>query len=299
MRGIDISHYNGWPFDAETSKAYPQSDFVIVKATQGTSYKYVDYFRKAVEKVLKDGKLAGAYHYAAGKDPDAEADYFLETVKPYLGRIALALDWEEGQNAAWGSSTWAKAFIDRIKQKTGLTCWLYTGMDALEDCASCAKVSPLWFAGYPTDRNSWTVPKWPGRYTTEPWDNYLVWQFTSGADKLDRDTTQMTAADWARYTRPQTQAEPAANGYRGDWPTIPARGYYRLGDGIWSYLDARNQIKRVQALAVWISGADLSIDGKYGPKTVAAVKEAQSILGETADGLFGRKTLQAAKAFRK
>ena len=98
MRGIDVSHYDEWPFLPEVEQAYRESDFVIVKATHGTSYKYADYFAPVIEAVLEDGKLAGAYHYARGKDPKAEADYFLEVVKPYLGNIILALDWEERHN---------------------------------------------------------------------------------------------------------------------------------------------------------------------------------------------------------
>ena len=34
LKGIDISHHNGWPFNETTEKAYQESDFVVVKATQ-------------------------------------------------------------------------------------------------------------------------------------------------------------------------------------------------------------------------------------------------------------------------
>ena len=69
MKGIDIYHGDGDPLKTIPAQAYKQSDFVIVKATQGVSYSYTPYFKKMIDKTLKDKKLGGAYHYAAGKDP--------------------------------------------------------------------------------------------------------------------------------------------------------------------------------------------------------------------------------------
>ena len=44
MRGIDVSHHNGWPYNTVTESAYKEADFVIVKATQGKSYAYTNFF---------------------------------------------------------------------------------------------------------------------------------------------------------------------------------------------------------------------------------------------------------------
>ena len=300
MRGIDVSRYDQWPFKADTEAAYQGSDFVIVKATDGVFYKHTDYFHKAITRALNDGKLVGAYHYATGKDPEAEADYFINIIHDYLGKIILALDWEEMYNSQWGSRTWAKKFVDRVRQRTGLICWIYTGMDGLDDCAAAAKTCPLWFAGYPTDANSWTVPRWPARYSTEPWDKYLLWQFTSGGDKVDRNITTMTPAQWGAYTHaPSQAAEPVAKVYSGKWPALPARGYFRKGDGMGAFVDARDQVKRVQRLLNWMISADLAVDGKFGQKTEDAVIAAQKTLGVAADGMFGPKTLAAAKTYKK
>lgn len=201
MRGIDISHWNGWPFGKVTEAGYKQSDFVIVKATQGTAYaSYTGYFEKAIKRVLDDGKLAGAYHYAAGNNAEKEADYFLSVVKPYIGKIILALDWEPGDNKAWGSKTWARLFVNRVHDKTGIWPLIYTGMEGCVQCASCASDCALWFAGYPTSGNSWTVPKWPAKYTIAPWKAYSIWQFTSGKGALDRNTSPLSKTKWAALT---------------------------------------------------------------------------------------------------
>lgn len=204
MRGIDISHHNGWPYDSITAKAYSDSNFIIVKATQGTYYKYVNYFAPAINKAIADGKLAGAYHYASGKDPIKEADYFVSIVKPFIGKIILALDWERVQNNAWSNTQWAYKFVTRVKELTDITCFLYTNMDGIQQCKNLANKYPLWFAGYPKDDNSWAIPKWPSYYSTKPWTHYEIWQFTSSKEKVDRNITNMTENDWKRYCQPIT-----------------------------------------------------------------------------------------------
>lgn len=201
MRGIDIYHGDGNPLKATPSKAYNESDFVIVKATQGTSYKYTSYFTTMAKKVINDKKLLGAYHYAAGGDPKKEADYFISIVKNYIGRAILCLDWEKIQNKEWGSKTWCTTFINRVKEKTGVTCFLYTGLDGCRHNKTLVGKVPLWFAGYPKNENSWTVPKF--KYDLGEWKKYAIWQFTSGKEKCDRNTTALTSAEWTAYAKGQ------------------------------------------------------------------------------------------------
>ena len=76
MRGIDVSSHDGWPYQDSTEGCYRESDFVIAKATQGTGY-VNPHFREAIDRAIGDGKLVGAYHYAGGGDPEAEARHFL------------------------------------------------------------------------------------------------------------------------------------------------------------------------------------------------------------------------------
>lgn len=199
MRGIDIYHGDGNPLKAVPLKAYNESDFVIIKATQGISYKYTSYFTSMIKKTIADGKLAGAYHYAAGGDPKKEADYFISIVKNYIGKIILCLDWESIQNKAWGSKTWCTTFINRVKEKTGVTCFLYTGLDGCKQNKALAHKVPLWFAGYPKNENSWTIPKFT--YNLGNWSQYVIWQFTSGKEKCDRNTTKLTESQWKAYAK--------------------------------------------------------------------------------------------------
>ncbi len=91
----------------------------------------------------------------------------------------------------------------------------------------------------------------------------------------------------------------SGSGYTGAFPVLPVRGYYRQGDGITALINCKTQIKYVQRLVNWINGGTITVDGKYGPNTAAAVRLAQKILGVTQDGEFGTKTLNAAKSYRK
>lgn len=201
MKGIDISHWNGFPFNSYTAPSYSVSDFVIVKATDGIRYSYAKtFFPKAIEKVLKDGKLGGAYHYATGVGtPVQEADYFISVVKPYIGKIILALDWEGQSNKAWGTRGWCKKFIDRVKEKTGVTCFLYTGMEGIAQNTELGNVCPLWFAGYPLNLASWTVPTWPKKYKTTPWKGYTIWQYSGNG--VDRNVTALTRGEWMKHAK--------------------------------------------------------------------------------------------------
>lgn len=192
MRGIDVSYWNGKPFNAVTEAGYRESDFVIVKTTEGDWYTnpYIDY---AIGRAKEDGKLWGFFHYAEGLDPVAEADFFIRHWRD--GGLPV-LDWEGGGNAAWGSTTWCRRFVERVHERKGVWPVIYTGMDGCRQAGNCADVCPLWFAGYPVDANSWDVPRFP--YTIPVWGRYDIWQFTSGGNRLDRNTTAWTREDWLK-----------------------------------------------------------------------------------------------------
>lgn len=210
MRGIDIFHGDS-PNESSKlkdvpEKAYKESDFVIVKATQGVSYKYTPFFYKMIDRIIKDGKLAGVYHYAAGNDPVKEADYFLKIIKNYIGKVMLCLDWEGEQNPKFGNKEWCTKFINRVKEKTGITCTLYTGTDGCKQNITLAGKVPLWFAGYPKPMvTGWTLPKW--KYDLGKWGKPLIWQYTSSNGKCDRNTTNMTKEQWLQHTKANTKTE--------------------------------------------------------------------------------------------
>lgn len=93
----------------------------------------------------------------------------------------------------------------------------------------------------------------------------------------------------------------AQKGYTGDFPTLPSRGYFTLGDGYKQLTGSatKTQIKRVQSFLNWAVGAGLTVDGDYGGKTSAAVITFQKAVKISADGKFGKNTLAKAKEYKK
>lgn len=307
MRGIDVyqgeGKYGKYPLKAISQKAFDESDFVIVKATQGVSYGHEDFFTKTMDAAIKEKKLVGCYHYAGGHDPEEEAKFFLKRVKKYIGKAILCLDWESMQNSAWGSKSWCKKFLSYVKKTTGITCLLYTGLDGIHQNSDIANDYPLWFAGYPNPKYSgWTVPKF--HYKISPWKDWTIWQFTSSGEKVDRNTCKLTKAEWislASGKKVEKKEDPKKErkGYTGKFPSLPPRGYFKFGDGYLQYRGFNTQVKRVQNLVNWIAGTNLDPDGDYGQKTEDAVRDAQGILGIKQDGLFGKDTLAKARLYKK
>ncbi|MEG0239516.1 MAG: GH25 family lysozyme [Anaerorhabdus sp.] len=174
-------------------------DFVIVKATQGTWYTNPD-GDKQYQTAKAKGRLLGSYHYAEGGDPVAEANFFVDSIQGYIKEATLWLDWEQGENKAWGNTNWCRAFVNHVYARTGVWCGIYVQASALNQVANLASDCPLWIAGYPTNDPGWTVPTF--MYSTAPWPVYTIWQFTSGG-KLDKNIANLTAADWKRIADPK------------------------------------------------------------------------------------------------
>ena len=200
MNGIDISKWN--PIDLSQIEC----DFVIVKATQGTSYISPRYMEQ-ITQADRLGKLLGVYHYASKGGAIAEAEHFLDTVKDYIGRAILCLDWEGDQNENFGNPEYALAWLRYVEQKTGIKPFIYMSKSVCRQYKKQWDPSyPLWCAQYanytPTSYqgNPWTDSKGFG-----PWEGCLIYQYTSkgrlkGYNKdLDLDKAYINAEEWQQY----------------------------------------------------------------------------------------------------
>ena len=274
MKGIDVSRWNGYPFNKVTSQFYRRSEFVICKASQGVTYGYTDVFVKQINKALADGKLCGAYHYAYGNDPKKEAAFFVSVVKPYIGKVILAVDWES--NPAWGSTTWVKQFCDEVYRLCKVRCFIYTGRAGIKQCENCYPTYPLWFAGYPTNAATWDVPAFPARYKILPWKAYAIWQYSSGNGRIDLDTTKLTKEQWMKYAvaHNATTTEQQTDGEKSKTETVldlvynTMLGKYGSGASRKKALGARykevqNVINHVGIASVTTLAKE-TLAGKYG-----------------------------------
>ena len=119
MNGIDISRWQ-----KGINLAAVPCDFVIVKATQGTGYVSPE-FTKQITQAISLNKLVGIYHYAGGGGAIPEAEHFIDTVRPYIGKAILVLDWEGDQNPNFGNPDYALAWLNYIKIQTGVLPFIY------------------------------------------------------------------------------------------------------------------------------------------------------------------------------
>lgn len=201
IKGIDVSshdNFNGAQFKANTESCYRDSDFVIVKATQGVTYVHRQ-CDAIINRCKADGKLWGFYHYSAGNDPIAEAEFFYNQCRGYFGNGIPCLDWESISNKSWGNSNWCRKFVDKIHALSGVWCLIYVQASGRSQVANCANDCGLWIAGYPDNRNSWEIPRF--RYKCSPWETYTIWQYSSSAEQTDRNVSPLTRDQWAAIAK--------------------------------------------------------------------------------------------------
>lgn len=167
--GVDVS---GWQAGIDTASL--TADFVIIKSTEGIQgTRYNPGYRTMADKAADSGKLIGFYHYANGGDPVAEADCFYESIREYRGKAVYALDWEGQGNRTFETGEdvrWCKAFMNRIDERMGGKCLLYTskGVCNAYDWSEC-KDHPMWGAEYAYDDYTYQG------YQQEPWESNAAW----------------------------------------------------------------------------------------------------------------------------
>lgn len=178
MNGIDISKWQ-----KGLRLANIKCDFVIIKATEGATYKD-PCFDDFVKQAQQLGKPMGFYHFSRpdnGNDPTAEAANFYKAIKPYVRQGILALDWEAGDLS---KTDWALKWLDEVKRLTGVKPMIYTSQWVLNNY-DFSKIADgdygLWIAKWRdheadynydmTNAGSKPKLKW--------WAFYAVWQWTS------------------------------------------------------------------------------------------------------------------------
>ena len=182
MNGIDISSYQ-----AELNAGIVPSDFVFIKATEGT--KYINpTWREQAGQVTQANKLLGFYHFASMGNPIAEADFFISVVKDYIGKAVLVLDFEAGAINAWGN-VGARQFLNRVKEKTGINPMIYMSAEVTRqfNWSITSGNNALWVAQYASMS--------PTGYQSEPWSDgkgYGAWSSAA----IHQYSSSGTLANW-------------------------------------------------------------------------------------------------------
>lgn len=166
LKVLDLSHHNdgprGGPIDFAAIAAFGVRG-IIHKASQGTANVDRMYAIRRPAAIAA-GCLWGAYHFADGSDPQAQARHFLEAAAPD-DQTLMALDYEPN-----GQSTMdlegARAFLEVLDRELGRKAVIYSGnliKETLEDDDDGFFGSHrLWLAQYGNN------PKWPAAWSA-PW----------------------------------------------------------------------------------------------------------------------------------
>ena len=269
MNGIDIARYQK---GIDLSRV--PCDFVIVKATQGTSYVSPEY-KKQIKQADDLGKLLGVYHYASSGGATQEAEHFLQTVSDYIGRAILVLDWEGEQNKNFSDPNYAMAWLRYVKNKTGVTPFIYMSKSVCRQYA-WDNSFPLWCAQYKkTPPQTYTDKPWTDAKGFGTWASPLIYQYSSKGQldgysgNLDLDIAYMNRDEWQAY---------ASN----EIILTPNKPILRKGD--------RNEYVRAWQTLLNINGYQCgNADGIFGDKTEKAVVRWQQDHGMEA-GYIGSQT---------
>lgn len=144
MDGIDISnHQRGINVDQVAGL-----DFVIIKATEGRTYRNPDMSR-TYRDARADGLKTGLYHYASGGNAVAEAEHFVNTVGDRVGENILVLDYEG--TAVNNGVGWAMDFMDAVYNMTGVKPVIYMSRSVISRYDWTPAVNAgykLWVAAY-------------------------------------------------------------------------------------------------------------------------------------------------------
>jgi GH25 family lysozyme M1 (1,4-beta-N-acetylmuramidase) len=265
-QGIDVSAYQA-PL---TPAALDGLDFAFAKATNGP-YGTDPNFSGNWAEIRAAGKLRGAYHELTPGDPSAQAAHFLATVQ--------ARGLEAGDMLACVASDYpatdadVRAFCDSVHSATSgrNPVLVYSDLSVARTLTSCTGYD-LWAA-------------WPSASPPEsvaPWKTWRLWQWSETA--LDRDAFNGSAAEMTAWLATFTHPAPA--------PGIPA-WQETLMEALPTVREGSTGgiVKTIQGLCA-ARGHAVTIDGSFGPATLAAVKSCQATAKVAQDGIVGPVTWQ-------
>lgn len=289
LKGIDIS---SWQQGINVS-AVQGVDFAIVKATQGTGYTSPTFSAQA-ESTLNAGKLLGVYHYVSGGDAAGEAEHFVDTVRAYLGRAVLALDWESEENSAWGNVEYLRQVAQEVIRLTGVRPLLYCSQSVLGAVAPIASAlnCGLWVAQY-ANMN-------PTGWQASPWNegafSCAIRQYSSAGTlagypgRLDLNKFYGDATAWGKYA--SVNGEPSAQ------PTKPAPARKSVGElateviaGKWG--TGTDRVRRLQAAGYDYKTVQDEVNRRLNPAPNLEALANMVIAGKYGNGQDRRNRLGA------
>ena len=207
MRGVDVSN---WQCDIDTYAL--DADFVVAGATWGVggfdNSCLVNGVNQAANYQLGrasgSGKSIGVYHYAMGHDANAEADFFIDNVRGYVGNAVLVLDWEAQDNPQFGNGAWIETWVRRVHDRNQVWPIVYVQASALGQLTQFVRAHcGVWVAQY-ASMNVTGYQERPWLYGAygEAMRQYTSNGYVSGyAGRLDLNYFRGERRQWDAYAR--------------------------------------------------------------------------------------------------
>lgn len=281
MQAMDMGHF------LESNK--DRIGFVIIKCTRAASSVNAC-FKPWAEILTKMNIPWMAYHYLnndeAKAGANAEADFFIKQMAPYIGKAGIALDYEGKEHGFAVGPAYAKAWLDRVKEKTGVTPLIYTQQSAVHTLGEIQKAGyPLWVAKYGKNERRTSLMDLADINAGDisPYTKAAIIQYSSNtilpgyAGVLDVDIFYGSEADFRALAAVRKERDMVEVNTK-----LP-----RLAQG------SKGAAVKVLQTILNTEGAGLAVDGSFGAKTAAAVKDFQKRHGLTVDAVVGRKTWPA------
>ena len=199
LNGIDISHHNTRYVSNHDIKKMAQDGFVIMKATEGITYKdpmldtYYNIIHGADDGRPDDTIQYGFYHYAHPEtnDVDSELENFLNRVKHHAGHCIYALDIEGKALTVPDLDQWVYNWCMGVLARTGVKPLVYCQKSALKLLPLTASAGfGLWLAA-PSNKTKPT--------TYKPWSLMAIWQ-CDWID-VDKDIFYGSKEQWRKYCK--------------------------------------------------------------------------------------------------
>lgn len=204
LRVIDAASHQG-----DMAQGNMSFDALIVKATEGCTY-VNPYCEGEFQEALKLGKKLGVYHFARnanGNTPEAEAAFFIENTKGYIGKAIPVLDWEDTDPS---NVAWALKWLQLVEKAYGCKPLIYMSESVVNryDWSAVAGADyGLWCAKYKDsvpDYN-WDMAGAGPAPSVKYWKTMALWQWTSAGridghgGNLDCSIFYGDAAAWDKY----------------------------------------------------------------------------------------------------
>lgn len=307
----DISHHH--PV-TDWDKFLGQCDFVISKATEGTSY--VDSTLKTFIKQCESHKKPYWLYVFLDKGNELkQAQFMVKTCKPLVGKyfVGYCLDVE-----AKNEPSNVKEALDYIKKESSKTM-IYTMYAEYSKyvsvIASRGSSCAWWEARYGANTGADTSSKYPchkdvdlHQYTSNGKVSGITGSidlnrltgslpasfFTNGSSSKSTSSKTSSAGTALKYSKTVEAYQKAYNKYFKIKLSVDGlkgeKTKASFARVLLEYVKGNDYDYRTELVKVVQKAVKANADGKYGPSTAKAVKEFQKKNGLTADGIVGKNT---------